>query len=166
MKQEILHYNGAVLYCCEVEQNDKNPLRTSIHMAVQVGANLEGAYLRGAYLRGAYLEGANMEGAYLEGANLQGANLQDAYLEGVVVFKNDNTLAKLTGSRPVQFFGPIGSREDYLTLYRTDQGIYSKAGCFTGSLEDLKNAVADTHRDNPKHRDDYMKAIAFMVEYL
>lgn len=102
-----------------------------------------------------------MEGAYLEGAYLQGANL-----EGVVVFENDNTLAKLTGSRPVQFFGPIGSREDYLTLYRTDQGIYSKAGCFTGSLEDLKNAVADTHRDNPKHRDDYMKAIAFMVEYL
>ena len=141
MKQEILHYNGAVLYCCEVEQNDKNPLRTSIHMAVQVGA---------------YLEGANLRGAYLQGANL----------EGVVVFENDNTLAKLTGSRPVQFFGPIGSREDYLTLYRTDQGIYSKAGCFTGSLEDLKNAVADTHRDNPKHRDDYMKAIAFMVEYL
>ena len=146
MKQEILHYNGAVLYCCEVEQNDKNPLRTSIHMAVQVGA---------------YLEGANLRGAYLQGANLEGANL-----EGVVVFENDNTLAKLTGSRPVQFFGPIGSREDYLTLYRTDQGIYSKAGCFTGSLEDLKNAVADTHRDNPKHRDDYMKAIAFMVEYL
>ena len=138
MKQEILHYTGAVLYCCEVDQNDKNPLRTSIHMAVQVGANLEGAYLRGADLRG-------------------------ADLEGVVVFENDNTLAKLTGPSPIRLFGPIGSRGDHLTMYRTDKGIYSRTGCFTGSVEDLKNAVADTHRDNPKHHDDYMKAIAFMV---
>ena len=48
-------------------------------------------------------------------------------------------------------------------MYRTDKGVYSRTGCFTGSVEDLKNAVADTHRDNPKHHDDYMKAIAFMV---
>ena len=148
MKQEILHYNGAVLYCCEVDQNDKNPLRTSIHMAVQVGADLRGA---------------DLEGADLEGANLRGADLEGADLEGVVVFENDNTLAKLTGPSPIRLFGPIGSRGDHLTMYRTDKGIYSRTGCFTGSVEDLKNAVADTHRDNPKHHDDYMKAIAFMV---
>jgi uncharacterized protein YjbI with pentapeptide repeats len=153
MLVEIKHINGTVLYSVDLTNTDPYPLRTAVVQVVR-----ERKSLAGAYLAGANLAGANLQGAYLQGAYLQGA-----YLEGVVVFENDNTLAKLTGSRPVQFFGPIGSREDYLTLYRTDQGIYSKAGCFTGSLEDLKNAVADTHRDNPKHRDDYMKAIAFMT---
>ena len=55
--------------------------------------------------------------------------------------------------------GPIGSRDDYTTFYRTkDKGIYVCCGCFNGSLEKFEKAVKERHEDN-KYGIEYMKAI-------
>ena len=102
-------------------------------------ANLGGAYLGGANLRGAYLGGANLRGADLGGANLGGANLRDA--------------GKLTSIDDVLIVGPIGSRSAHTQIYRTDNGIYVKCGCFFGTINEFASKVHETHQENKYERD-------------
>ena len=130
---EIKHrYTGAVLYAGGGET-----LRDVVVAAVRCGADLRGAYLSDAYLRG-----ANLSDADLRGANLRGA--------------------KLVGDRPVLMIGPVGSRSDYLTAYVTDAGVRVRAGCFFGSLDKFRAAVAETHGDS-NHGREYAAAIS-MIE--
>jgi hypothetical protein len=141
------------------------------------GANLDGANLDGAYLAGAYLAGANLAGAYLAGANLVGANLDGANLDGAKLDGAKLDGAKLawakldgaklgdktlTGFRPVLMIGPIGSRSDYLMSYMTDCGIVLKAGCFTGTVDEFRAKLAQTHGEN-KHAREYAAALV-MIE--
>ena len=88
-----------------------------------------------------------VEAAVLDGANLAGANL---------------TRAKLLSKRPIIQVGPIGSRCAYLVAYLTDAGVRVRAGCFSGSLERFRAAVAETHGESV-HGREYAAAIA-MIE--
>ena len=52
----------------------------------------------------------------------------------------------------------IGSRFDFVTFYRdAESGIMVSCGCFLGKLEEFKEEVKETHRDN-KHAQVYLKA--------
>ena len=125
------------------------------------GANLRGANLRSANLDGAYLGGANLDGAYLGGANLRGANLRSANLRGAYLGGN----AKLNGARPIVMMGPIGSRNDTLTVFRTDAGLRVQTGCFFGTDAEFLARVAETHGDT-RHGSDYRAALALAVQML
>lgn len=87
----------------------------------------------------------------LSDANLSGANLSEANLSG----------AKLIGERPILMIGPIGSRSAYLTAYLTEQGIKIHTGCFSGTLDEFRAAVAKTHGDSV-HGREYAAAIALI----
>ena len=118
------------------------------------GAYLEGAYLGGAYLGGAYLEGAYLEGAYLEGAYLDSANLRGANLEGANLDSaNLDSAGKLNSIDDILIVGPIGSRSAYTQIYRTDNGVYVKCGCFFGTLAEFADKVHVTHAGNKYERD-------------
>ncbi len=169
-------YTGAVLYAAGGET-----LRDVVVGAVKKGADLSGADLggadlNGAYLGGAYLGGANLNGAYLRGADLGGADLNGAYLRGAYlgvvnlggVNLNGANLRgaelgdhQLVGDQPILMIGPIGSRCDYLTAYLTDQGVKVRAGCFFGSLDEFRAAVAKTH-GNSNHGREYAAAITMI----
>ena len=96
---EIPHrWRGEAVYVAEVEDDDPNPLRTAVVMAVCSRANLTRANLRGADLEGANLRGADLEGANLTGANLRGANLRGADLEGANLTGANLTGANLRGA--------------------------------------------------------------------
>lgn len=42
--------------------------------------------------------------------------------------------------------GPIGSRDGYVTFYRTkDDTVEVRCGCFSGSLQEFVNQVEETH---------------------
>jgi hypothetical protein len=150
------------------------------------GADLTGAYLRGAYLSGAdltgaYLRGADLTGADLAGADLRGAYLTDAYLAGADLTDADLTGAYLTGAdlrgadltgadgarlalvgdRPFLQVGPIGSREDSLRLWITDQGPRVQSGCFFGTLEAFAVQVLATHGENV-HAQEYGLALTML----
>jgi hypothetical protein len=145
-------WDGRVLYSAGGES-----LRDVVVQAVREGADLSDANLSGANLSGADLSGANLSGAYLSGADLSGADLRGAYLRGA-----DGNKLTLAGRRPILILGPLGSRGDYLTAYTTDSGVYVRAGCFFGSLDAFRAAVADTHGDSI-HGREYVAAIA-MIE--
>ena len=118
------------------------------------GAYLEGAYLGGAYLEGAYLGGAYLEGAYLDSANLRGANLEGANLEGANLDSaNLDSAGKLNSIDDILIVGPIGSRSAYTQIYRTDNGVYVKCGCFFGTLAEFADKVHVTHAGNKYERD-------------
>jgi len=120
------------------------------------GANLGGAYLSGANLSGANLSGANLSGAYLSGANLRDANLSGAYLSGANL-RRDN---KLLGDRPYFSIGPIGSRQDNLTLWITENGPLLKTGCFgPGTFEDFRKNLERDHAQDSTHRKEYESAL-------
>ena len=165
---EIRHrYTGAVLYTGGGET-----LRDVVVAAVKAGADLGGADLGGAYLRGADLGGADLGGAYLAGAYLAGADLAGAYLRGAYLrgaylagadlVGADLGGADLAGARPILQIGPIGSRADYLVAYLTGVGVRIAAGCFSGSLDEFRAAVAETHGDSI-HGREYAAAIQ-MIE--
>ena len=87
----------------------------------------------------------NLRGANLYGANLHGANLHGANLGGTLVVQ----------------IGPLGSRNDYLVVVRQGDVIEARAGCWTGSLDELERRVAEVHGDN-QHGREYRDAIAYV----
>ena len=73
--------------------------------------------------------------------------------------------AKIAGSARVgkttHYFliGPIGSRNDTTTFFRTlNRQIFVKCGCFTGSIDEFVEAVKKTH-GGTKHEKTYMLAV-------
>ena len=121
------------------------------------GADLGGADLGGAYLRGAYLGGADLGGAYLRGADLGGAYLGGADLRGADL---GGAWGKLNSAEDILIVGPIGSRNGYTTIYHTDNGVFVKCGCFSGTIEKFARKVDETHGGN-KHAQDYKSLIEF-----
>jgi len=113
-------------------------------------ANLRWANLYGANLRWANLYGADLYGANLRGADLYGADLGEKF-------------GKLNDKG---FFsaGPLGSREDFLTAFHTNKGIFIKAGCFFDSLELFREAVIKSHGEESKHGKLYL-GMANVIEF-
>jgi hypothetical protein len=142
-------------------------LREALENAVRDRAKLVGAYLGdtnlgGASLAGAHLVGAHLVGANLVRANLVRANLVGASLDGTNLGGAKLVGAKLVGKRPVLQLGPIGSRSAYLVAYLTDAGVRIQTGCFFGSLDTFRAAVARTHGEGI-HGREYIAAVA-MIE--
>jgi len=130
-----------VVYACEVPEGTTNSMCYALEKAIGEHANLSGADLSGANL-----SGANLGGAYLSGANLSGA-----YLSGT---------NKLLGDRPYFSIGPIGSRQDNLTLWITENGPLLKTGCFgPGTFEDFRKNLERDHAQDSTHRKEYESAL-------
>lgn len=127
-------------------------------------ANLADANLKSANLRYANLEGANLENANLEDANLEDANLRYAVLEGTHL---TNAILTQTNTQNIREQNVISvqvntSRVNNTISYWKDLGIWT-TGCFQGTLEELQERVAETHKYNPFFRKRYERAIAFIL---
>jgi hypothetical protein len=139
---------------------ENNTIKDTLIEAVKQDADLRcadlcGAYLRGANLSDADLSGANLRGAYLRGADLSGANLSGAYLSGA---------GKLSSVNDILIVGPLGSRSAYTQIYRTEQGLFVKCGCFFGTIDYFATKVKETHGDN-EHSKAYTRLMAYAKEH-
>ena len=68
--------------------------------------------------------------------------------------------AKVKSPNDLYTVGPIGSRNDTTTFFRTKENIISVAtGCFRGSIDEFEEVVRNTHGDN-KYAKEYQNAIA------
>lgn len=77
-------------------------------------------------------------------ANISG-NAQ--FIENGLIKKTDDYLV----------VGPAISSERFTTAYRAKDGsIQVNAGCFTGSISEFEQAIADTHADNESYKRQYM----------
>ena len=143
MKIEIKsRFSLEVLFSHDCENNS---VAVTLAAAINAKANLRSADLRSANLRSADLRSAN-----LYGANLYGANLGDA--------------GKLTGDRPYFAVGPIGSRQDVLAAFLTEKGIYLRAGCFFGTVEEFRDKLQNEHGDNV-HAKEYTAALGLVIAH-
>ena len=127
-------------------------------------ANLADANLKSANLRYANLEGANLENANLEDANLEDANLRYAVLEGTHL---TNAILTQTNTQNIREQNVISvqvdtSRVNNAISYWKDLGVWT-TGCFQGTLEELQEKVAKTHKDNPFLRERYERVIKFIL---
>ena len=69
--------------------------------------------------------------------------------------------ARVSSRRGCAQIGPVGSRGDTLTLYRTVDGHQYTTGCFAGSFEALRDASRATHgTDSPTYADYGAAAVA------
>ena len=93
------------------------------------------------------LYGANLRSANLYGADLYGAALGDA--------------GQLTGDRPYFAVGPVGSRQDVLAAFLTEKGVYLRAGCFFGTVEQFREKLQGEHGDNA-HAVEYRATLALV----
>ena len=134
---EIKHrWSGNVLYHSETATTTKE----AVVEAVKNAANLSRANLSGANLSGADLSGANLSRAYLSRADLSGADLSGADLTGAEYY--DQKILDLFTA------GPIGSRRDTVMIFKCENVIFVKAGCFWGSEADFMLELAKTHGEN------------------
>ena len=90
-------------------------------------------------------------------ANLRSANLRSADLYGA----NLGESGKLTGDRPFFQVGPIGSRQDVLAAFQTEKGVFLRAGCFFGTVEEFNAKLQDEHGDNT-HAVEYRAALVLI----
>ena len=140
---------------------ENNTIKDTLIEAVKQDADLGGANLRGANLRDADLGGADLGGANLGGANLRGANLRGAYLRGANLRGAYlRGAGKLSSVNDILIVGPLGSRSAYTQIYRTEQGLFVKCGCFFGTIDDFATKVKETHGDN-EHSKAYTRLIAY-----
>lgn len=58
--------------------------------------------------------------------------------------------------------GPIGSREDTLIAFLTDDGVYLRTGCFWGTIKKFRSNLAETHKQN-EHEKEYLAALELVV---
>lgn len=125
-------------------------------------ANLEYANLRYANLKQTFLGFADLCDIELEGANLCGTDLR-----GVDLSDEDlryiNSLNGIKGYRVISVQMDT-SRKNNLIHYWVELDIVT-TGCFQGSLQELKDSVAKTHKNNDVIRKRYEKAIEF-IEYM
>jgi hypothetical protein len=106
---------------------NKGGKRADLREADLRGANLSGANLSWADLRGANLSWADLRGANLSGANLSGANLSGA--QGVAYAQCA--------------FRSHGERGRQLLAVRLPTGDCFFCGCFSGSLAELDDYIAN-----------------------
>ena len=140
MKIEIKsRFSLEILFSHECENNS-----VAITLAAAIDAK---ANLRSANLGDADLYGANLGDADLRSANLRSANLRSA--------------GKLTGDRPYFAVGPIGSRQDVLAAFLTENGVYLRAGCFFGTVEEFRDKLEGEHGDN-MHAVEYRAALVLV----
>ena len=135
MKIEIKsRFSLEILFSHECEDNS-----VAITLAAAINAKAD--------LYDADLRGANLYGADLRSANLYGADLGDA--------------GKVTGDRPYFAVGPIGSRQDVLAAFLTENGIFLRAGCFFGTVEAFRDKLQGEHGDNV-HAIEYRAALVLV----
>ena len=175
MKIEIKsRFSLEVLFSHECEDNS---VAITLVAAINAKANLYGADLRsanlgsadlrsanlyGADLRSANLYGANLRSANLRSADLRSANLVDADLRSANLYGADlGDAGKLTGDRPYFAVGPIGSRQDVLAAFLTENGIFLRAGCFFGTVEAFRDKLQGEHGDNV-HAVEYRAAMVLV----
>ena len=131
--------------------------RASLWRAVMIDANFAGANLTEANLGCAYLLGANFKGANITGVNLSGAVIDAVTLKGALI--GEKTVIRCMKC------GPIGSRDDELVAFKTDQGLVFQTGCFHGGKEDFLAAVQSVH-EHSKYGKAYRAAVRFLEEVL
>ena len=116
--------------------------------------NLYNANLRYANLRGVDLTDVNLTDVDLKGVDLINANLTGAYL------RYCNT-EFVTGQNVISVQVNT-SRENNKISYWKDLGIWT-TGCFQGKLEELKERIEETHKDNRFLDDRYQRAIEYIL---
>lgn len=148
MKIQIKHINGSIIHEGEYEDikqavvtNKNNLSGADLRGAYLCGANLKCADLRGAYLNHANLSSANLCGANLKCAYLCGADLKGAYLCGADLM-GANLRGSVDNFATVSFSGH-GEYGRVLTVIVRGEKIELFCGCFYGSVEDLRNYIAD-----------------------
>ncbi len=188
MKIEIKsRFSLEVLFSHDCEDNS---FAITLAAAINAKTNLYGADLRGADLRGANLYGANLYGADLYGADLYGANLYGADLYGADLGDADlgdadlygadlrsadlrganlygadlGDAGKLTGDRPYFAVGPIGPRQDVLAAFQTEKGVFLRAGCVFGTVEEFRAKLEREHGDNV-HGKEYGAALVLVAAH-
>lgn len=113
-------------------------------------ANLRYTDLSGIDLSGTDLRAADLSGANLIGADLSGAKLNWTKTQGL---KGQRVIAVQVDT----------SRPNNIISYWVDLGVWT-TGCFQGTLEELKEKIEETHKDNEFLRERYYRVINFILQ--
>lgn len=119
-------------------------------------ANLEYADLTNADLTNADLSNANLSNANLSIADLRNANLKDGRIW-------DTKFTGVRGLNVISIQMNTSERNRLINYIPSIDRV--SAGCFHGTLEELKDKVKEIHGNNPIIKERYEKAIEF-IEFL
>ena len=142
-----------------LDLRNTNLRNADLSLADLSGANLRSAYLRSADLSGSDLGGSDLGGADLRSAYLRSADLSFADLSGADLTWVDTQNVKGQKVISVQV---DTSRLNNMVSYWANLGVWT-TGCFQGSLEELKENIESTHKDNELLKKRYYRVIDFIL---
>lgn len=137
-------------------------------------ANLSNVNLSHAGLFYTDLSNTDLSGVDLSNTNLSYVNLSFANLSFANLFQTDLTNANLSNAKLIKVADQNvkgkkiiaaqvdTSRKNNLISYWADLDIWT-TGCFQGTLEELKKAIEETHKDNQSMKRKYFIAINFIL---
>lgn len=125
-----------------------------------IQCNISDSNFAYADLKNANFERTTLDNVDFTCSNLHGVNFSSTNIEKIRV--PQTSPRKIIGQKII-CVQVNTSRENNLISYWTDLGIWT-TGCFQGTLEELREAVAKTHKYNPFLRDRYERAINYILE--
>ena len=127
------------------------------------GANLIGANLSDANLFEANLSKANLFEADLSWANLSEADLFEADLCGsnlcdAIILDSKFNQVKIKDYLAIQRLGSVNRQT---IIFKTETETMIRCGCFYGNIEQFRQRVKETHKDNQYARE-YLAMLDFV----
>lgn len=132
--------------------------------------NLKGSRFIRCNIVGSNYQFADLNNADFKNTTLDTVNFAYSNLYNVNFFNTNIEKICIARAVPIKVIGQKvictqvnTSRENNLITYWADLGIWT-TGCFQGTLDELREAVAKTHKDNPFLRARYERAINYILE--
>ncbi|PXY91374.1 polymer-forming cytoskeletal protein [Gilliamella apis] len=87
----------------------------------------------------------------------------ESFLETKAFIHGD---ALISDPNDVLVIGPIGSRNDILTVYRSKRGgIEVSLGCYHGTISEFTHYACERYRNNDLYLDQYIATISFIKQF-
>ena len=179
---KVLDLHLKWLRCGEEDGKRANLSHANLAGANLAGANLAGANLTGAILTDANLTGANLTGANLTGAELSYAILTDAILSYAKLAGADLTgadltdailsYAKLAGAKNAPLVAAVSWTDHgecgrtLVAMQHSSTGVEPvyRCGCFVGSVDALKQYIADGPEGLRESRTEALEIVSGLMD--
>lgn len=122
--------------------------------------NIVNTVYRFANLKDAQFKNTTLSGIDFANSNLIYTDFSTAKIENILI---TNTIPRGVIGQRVICTQVNTSRRNNLIAYWADLGIWT-TGCFQGTLEKLRKAIAKTHKNNPFLRARYERVINYILE--
>ena len=128
---------------------------------VSGGSLVSGSQVSG----GSTVSGSRVSESRVSESTVSGSQVSRSQVSGSTVSGSQVSRALIENSRDMLVIGPLGSRDDRLTItFKNRDGtpaVKANTGCWSGTLDEFEARVKEVHGDS-KHGREYLATVAYV----